>query len=563
MQHRDVLPDVLSALTSLGAKPSSRPNAQGTYSFRCIRHNDATASAWVGNGAWGCSACGFEEPIRSLCDTLGVNPPKFGFTLEDYADLKLLPVDKLMQWGLSTAESDRGAQVVRIPYRDTEGKELRARYRGANGVWWDKGVGIHLYGLWRLDKNPSHPVVLVEGESDCHAAWLHGILAIGCPGASSWRREWANFLRNRNVYVWQEPDKGGLTFVQAVAASFPNARVLRHPKLKDIAELHKAFPEPEAFKAEFGKIVAEAHPVGLEPPSVQFDGLFGGTLDRLLEQKLKPVDAVPTPLVAWNKSCRDEGGGKGLARGWHVILAGRPGFGKSIMALNCAESALQAGESVAFCSLEMSQMQLATRLMAMASGVPISELEKGSFFKQESYAQARYAMDAIRERTGGGIYVNRGKLSTLKDIDAAIRYHHAVNGCRMFIVDYLQLAWTGSASGILDRIMEVSKTLRDLAVELDVVSIGLSQFNRETTSNRTNPPTSQGLMGGSVLENDADQIVLLDHSTYEEVGDDSWRTNLILDKNRHGRILAMPVIFNRRTLKVSDDNPAPGALEGK
>lgn len=561
MQHQSVIQQIQAALANSGAKPTPRPSASGTYAFRCIRHKDGAASAWFGEARWGCAACGFEEPISTLCESLGIEPPKYGYTIEDYSDLKGIPIPKLAAWGVTTDEYN-GRKVVRIPYRDEEGKDLRARFRGHNGAWWGPGHGIFPYGLWKLKANENHPVVFVEGESDCHCAWLHGILCIGIPGASAWRKDWANHFRGRRTYVWQEPDKAGITFVNAISQSFNDVIVLSHPKIKDIADLHKQFPKDEDFRREFEKIREAGHPVGISPPNVQFDGLFGETLDRIHESKTAPIDAVPTPLSAWNPLCRDEGGGKGLARGWHIIIGGRPGFGKSVLGLNLAGHAIRNGESVCFCSLEMSQMQLATRTLSIVSGVPIGQLEHGEYFSSESFRAAKYALDKIKAETGGALYVNRGKLSTLKDIEAAIRYQHAVNGVRFVVVDYMQLAWTGSAAGILDRITEVSKTLRDLAQELNIVSVGLSQFNRETTSNRTAPPTAQGLMGGSVLENDADQIALLDHSKYEESADKMyWKTNVILDKNRHGRISTMPVLFSRKTLAVMDDSPVTSQVE--
>jgi len=64
-----------------------------------------------------------------------------------------------------------------------------------------------------------------------------------------------------------------------------------------------------------------------------------GRIRRHLEELKQPVDAIATPLPMWNQQCRDEGGGVGLALGWHVIVAGSTGHGKSIMALNMAAEA--------------------------------------------------------------------------------------------------------------------------------------------------------------------------------------------------------------------------------
>lgn len=83
-----------------------------------------------------------------------------------------------------------------------------------------------LYGLDRLGAGP---VLLVEGESDCWAAWAHGLNAIGVQGANNWKAEFAEALAGREVYVWKEPDKGGQTFVANMVADLESAKVITPP----------------------------------------------------------------------------------------------------------------------------------------------------------------------------------------------------------------------------------------------------------------------------------------------------------------------------------------------
>src|SRR6185312_9449776 len=170
-----------------------------------------------------------------------------------------------------------------------------------------------------------------------------------------------------------------------------------------------------------------------EPPPIEddsasdvlaFDALTGETLERIQREKEQPIDAVPTPFPGWNDACRGAGGGLGIARGWHVTLAGNTGQGKSLVALNLAASALMAGENVAFISLEMSQSELATRLLAIVSGEDVRELEQGHFYNADTFARARYAMDEIAGRTGAAVFVNRRSLSRLEHVRAAIGYQH-------------------------------------------------------------------------------------------------------------------------------------------
>ena len=80
--------------------------------------------------------------------------------------------------------------------------------------------------------------------------------------------------------------------------------------------------------------------------------------DELDQSKRQPVDAVETPFPTWNRMCRDEGGGQGLAKGWNVIVAADTGGGKSVLGLNMASHAFKTGAKVCYVSLEMSDTQL-------------------------------------------------------------------------------------------------------------------------------------------------------------------------------------------------------------
>lgn len=288
------------------------------------------------------------------------------------------------------------------------------------------------------------------------------------------------------------------------------------------------------------------------PRTLQFDYIDGGMLGDQIARAQLPVDAVPTPFPAWNNACRDEGGGEGLAKGWHIIVAGGTGTGKSLVALNLAAAAMRSGQAVCYLSLEMSQNQLATRLTAIATGSSIRCLERGKTFDLGVAKTAAVEYEDLLERSGGSIRVNRHPLRDLSDIDMVFGYYTDREKCSVFIVDYLQLAWAGSAKSMLESITEISHSIRTRAHEQGVVSIGLSQFNRATSSNREDRPNVEGLMGGSPLENDADQVVLLDHTSYERQGANQAEGKLLLAKNRHGPQVEIPVRWDYSTLQVRE-----------
>lgn len=276
------------------------------------------------------------------------------------------------------------------------------------------------------------------------------------------------------------------------------------------------------------------------------DALF----DELDALKQLPIDVVPTPYPTWNHMCRDEGGGRGLARGWYVVYGAKTGTGKSIMALNLACHAFRHGEKVGIISLEMSRNQLVTRSMGIFSGISIRRLEQGSEYTPRDAQTVKTDWAGQKKRTGGAIWLNDEPIFELEVVADMFRDMVLKNHCRLIVVDYLQLVWTGNAKQMLDRIIEVSGLLRMLTKRWRVTTVGLSQFNR-LGSRSENPPVPEDLMGGSPLENDADQVILLDHTSTKDHAY-GYTYNIMLAKNRHGETGTFPALFDRRTLRISE-----------
>lgn len=260
--------DILDRLTSV------RPSSNG-WMAKCPAHEDRQNSLSVHHreGKWllKCHAgCAWEAIVAALGITPGdlfdpregervCQPNKDhataqlpGFSLEQYAAVKVLPVGFLRECGLSDIVfTDRPA--VRIPYLGAGGEELAVRFRMAavgDRFRWKSGSKPCLYGLNRIvDARHAGHVMLVEGESDVHTLWHHGFPAIGLPGASNWRddRDANCFDGIDTIYIVIEPDKGGLSVRKWLGQSKIRARAkLLQLPAKDPSAMHLA--DPAGFK---------------------------------------------------------------------------------------------------------------------------------------------------------------------------------------------------------------------------------------------------------------------------------------------------------------------------
>lgn len=250
---RQTLDAILPHLNRGDAPDCKWPDAKGEYWALCPFHQDAHATNFsVSERGYKCFACGARGGLAQLAQHLGVavrNPRHHGpavrnpgLTLPQYATAKRLPPDFLRSLGVEETQGRYGPYLV-MPYRDEAGQVVATRRRyslqGKKRFAWQKGSRPILYGLWRLpEMRRAGWVLLVEGESDCHTAWHYGLPALGVPGASAWKREWAVHLDGLSLYVWREPDKGGATLAQAVGRSLP-CHVLRPPEgIKDLSQAH-------------------------------------------------------------------------------------------------------------------------------------------------------------------------------------------------------------------------------------------------------------------------------------------------------------------------------------
>ena len=190
-----------------------------------------------------------------------VAPESKGCTLTDYAVAKALPVEFLQSCDLGDMAYMKQT-ALRMPYFDVDGGVAAVRFRIAlNGdkFRWRTGDKPSLYGLWRL-KTARSDLVIVEGESDSHTLWHHGIDAVGIPGAANWRedRDAPHFADCERIFVVIEPDQGGKAVLDWIEKSSIRDRVwlVSLGEHSDASSLH--IDDAERFKERWAEALSNA-----------------------------------------------------------------------------------------------------------------------------------------------------------------------------------------------------------------------------------------------------------------------------------------------------------------
>ena len=187
------------------------------------------------------------EKTTELASAHGLTVVCTSLTLEEYASAKALPVEFLSYLGLRDRKRD-GNPAISIPYLDKAGKVVATRYRIAmagDRFRWRTGAKPQLYGQWLLeDAIKTGYIVIVEGESDCHAAWFHKVPALGLPGATNWKddRDAQHLEGIEKIYVVVEPDDGGEAVLKWLSTSAikDRAHLIDLGEHKDLCGLHLA-----------------------------------------------------------------------------------------------------------------------------------------------------------------------------------------------------------------------------------------------------------------------------------------------------------------------------------
>lgn len=241
----------------------------------------------------------------------------------------------------------------------------------------------------------------------------------------------------------------------------------------------------------------------------------------------------------------------GLTKTELIIIAARPSMGKTAFALNIAENVgIRSQENVAIFSLEMGAAQLVQRMICAESNVDANRLRTGAL-EADDWTKITRGTSIISESR---IFIDDSPIITVGDIRMKCRRLKKDRGLGLIVIDYLQLiAGTRKDGNRQQEVSEISRTLKQIARELDVPVIALSQLSRTVEQRQDKRPMMSDLRESGSIEQDADIVAFLYRDDYYDK--ESEKKNIIeiiIAKQRNGPVGTVELAFLKNFNKFAN-----------
>ncbi len=274
-------------------------------------------------------------------------------------------------------------------------------------------------------------------------------------------------------------------------------------------------------------------------------------LDRLHKSK-DAMRGIPTGFKELDNMLA------GFQRSDLIILAARPSMGKTSLALDIArQSAINHGTPVGIFSLEMSSQQLVDRMLAAEARVDSWKLRTGKNIVENDFDAMRAAIDRLSKAP---IFIDDQPGSNILKMRSIARRLKSEKGLGMIVVDYLQLMMPTTSKyndNVVQQVTEISRSLKQLARELEVPVLALSQLSR-AVEQRGGKPRLSDLRDSGSIEQDAD-VVMFIHREDKVLREESTKPNIaeiMIEKHRNGATGSIELYFdaNKTTFLSIDKN---------
>jgi len=265
-------------------------------------------------------------------------------------------------------------------------------------------------------------------------------------------------------------------------------------------------------------------------------------LETLSKQK-NEITGIPTGFYDLDKVT------SGLHDNELIIIAARPAMGKTAFALNLATNiAMNTDKTVALFNMEMSGEQLALRMLSSVGQIEANKLRSGKL-EHHDWKKFNEAMSRLAETK---LFIDDTAGMTISEIKAKCRrLYNSEGGLGIVIIDYLQLI-SGSARYAGNRqqeVSEISRSLKTLAMELNIPVIALAQLSRTVEGREDKRPLLSDLRESGSIEQDADIVAFLYREDYYtkqiSIDENTSKSEFIIAKNRSGPTTTVDLIFRR------------------
>jgi len=348
---------------------------------------------------------------------------------------------------------------------------------------------------------------------------------------------------------------GGLAYLTGLDLDLPDLG-----RIDSYAEIVKERSVRRRLIIACGEITRECMDGGLEAPSAlaNAEKAILSLSEEAIQKGFSSLDAVYQTTVAELEERAESGGMLGLSTGFFewdamtqglvngnlIIIAGRPGMGKTSLALNIAQHVtIREQAPVGMFSLEMSENELSQRVLASEANLPFGQLRTGKL----SENQWTKLYDTVKSTAKAPLFIDDSPNPGLLELASKARRLKAEKGLRLLIVDYLQLMQAGGRyeSRQLE-IAAISRGLKQLAKELSIPILALSQLSRQPERRAgDHRPQLADLRESGSIEQDADLVcfVYRDEIYNKDDPDVKGLAELIIAKHRNGATGMVELVF--------------------
>ena len=272
---------------------------------------------------------------------------------------------------------------------------------------------------------------------------------------------------------------------------------------------------------------------------VRLSEVLGPTVEEIERSGAHDGDTigVPTGFYEFDELTN------GLHAGQMIVIAARPGMGKSTLALDFARSAaIHNSQTTVIFSLEMGRQELTMRLLSADSGIPLQALRHGDLDQSRDWTTLANTMGRINDAP---LYMDDSPNMALTEIRAKCRRLKQQHDLKMVVIDYLQLMTSGKrVESRQQEVSEFSRSLKLLAKELEVPVIALSQLNRSSEQRTDKRPMVSDLRESGSIEQDADMVLLIHREdVYDPESPSAGEAQIIVAKHRNGPTGEITVAF--------------------